>query len=79
MDWEKQVVRKTLEGAAEHTGVQLEFLLQRLEAHPEALPAIADAVLDMARWSEDQGNALRAELARREARDRLAEIVNPKK
>ena len=79
MDWQKQVTRRVMEGAGEHTGVQLEFLLHRLEACPEALPAIADAMEDMGHWQEQQANALRAELARREARDRLAEIVNSKK
>ena len=65
MDWQKQVVRATLEGAGEHKGVQLQFLLQRLEACPEALPAIADAIEDMGRWSEQQAEALRAEIRRR--------------
>jgi hypothetical protein len=64
-----------MEGAGEHMGVQLEFLLRRLEVCPEALPAIASAMEDMGQWQEQQANALRAELARREARDRLAEIV----
>lgn len=65
MDWQKQVVRATLEGAGEHKGVQLQFLLQRLEACPEALPAIADAIEDMGRWSEQQAEALLAEIRRR--------------
>ena len=79
MDWQKRIVRAMMEGAGGHTGVQLEFLLQRLEACPEALPAIADAMEDMGHWQEQQANALRAEMARREARDKLAKIVNPKK
>jgi|GEM_PF-2059379 len=79
MDWQKQITRRVMEGAGEHTGVQLEFLLQRLETCPEALPAIADAMEDMGRWSDQQAAALRAEMARREARDRLAEIVNQEK
>lgn len=79
MNWQKKIVRRTLEGAGDNPGVQLQFLLQRLEAHPEALPAIADAIYDMGRWSEKQAEALRAELARREARDRLAEITTREK
>lgn len=76
MNWQKQVTRRVMESAGELTCVQLEFLLQRLESCPEALPAIADAMEDMGRWSEQQAAALRAEMARRAARDRLAEIVN---
>lgn len=76
MDWQKQIVRRTVEGAGDNPGAQLQFLLQRLEAYPEALPAIANAIYDMGRWSEKQAEALRAELARREARDRLTEITN---
>ena len=79
MNWQKQITRRVMEGAGEHMGVQLEFLLQRLEACPESLPAIADAMQDMARWQEQQASALRAEAARREARDRLADIVNREK
>jgi ABC-type nitrate/sulfonate/bicarbonate transport system substrate-binding protein len=76
MDWQKHITRRVMEGAGEHMGVQLEFLLQRLEAYPEALPAIAEAVQDMAQWSQEQADAIHAELARREAQKRLAEIVN---
>ena len=79
MDYEKLIVRRTLELAGENTGAQLQFLLQRLEAHPDALDAIMLAVEDMARWNEQQADALRAEKARREARDRLGEIVNTEK
>ena len=79
MNWQKQITRRVMEGAGEHMGVQLEFLLQRLEACPESLPAIADAMQDMAQWHEQQASALRAEAARREARDKLAEIVNTQK
>ena len=31
-DWQREVVRRTLEGAGDYPGVQLEFLLRRLEA-----------------------------------------------
>ena len=79
MDWEKQVTRRVMECAGEHSSAQLQFLLQRLKAHPETLPAIAQAMEDMGRWSDQQAAALRAEMARREARDRLAEIVNQEK
>lgn len=76
MDYQKQIIRRTMDGAADNPGAQLHFLLQRLEACPEALPAIADAIEDMGRLKEQQADALRVELARREARDRLIEIVN---
>ena len=65
MDWEKQVVRATLEGAGEYKGVQLQFLLERLEACPEALPAIADAIRDMGHWMERQADELEREGIRR--------------
>jgi hypothetical protein len=79
MDWQKEMVRRTLEGAGDQTGVQLQFLLQRLEAYPDALPAIADAIEDMAAFQAQQAQALRAEQARREASDQLTEITTPKK
>ena len=65
MDWQKQVVRATLEGAGEHKGVQLQFLLERLEACPEALPAIAAAIRDMGHWLERQADELEREGIRR--------------
>ena len=65
MDWQKQIVRRTLEGAGDQTGAQLQFLLQRLEAHPEALPAIADAIRDMGEYLERQADELEAEGRRR--------------
>jgi ABC-type nitrate/sulfonate/bicarbonate transport system substrate-binding protein len=65
MDWEKQIVRRTLEGAGDYPGVQLEFLLRRLEAHPDALPAVADAIRDMGEWFMAQAAALEAEGRRR--------------
>jgi hypothetical protein len=76
MDWQKMIVRRTLEGAGDQTGAQLQFLLQRLEACPEALPAIAAAVADMAEFQDQQANALRAELHRRNGG---AEIVTLQK
>ena len=66
MDWQKDVVRRTLEGAGAHPGVQLEFLLRRLEAHPEALPAIADAIRDMGQWWAAQAAGLDAVVRVRE-------------
>ena len=65
MDWQKNVVRKTLELAGEHKGVQLQFLLQRLEAYPEALPAIADSIRDTAHWADQQADELEREGIRR--------------
>ena len=65
LDWQKQVVRQTLEGAGDYPGIQLQFLLQRLEAHPEALPAIADAIRDMGEWYIQHARELDAEASRR--------------
>jgi len=76
MNWEKQIVRATMEGAGEHTGVQLQFLLQRLANCPDALPAIAAALDDMGAWHQQQAEALHAELARRDAQAKLRAIVN---
>jgi hypothetical protein len=60
MDWNKDVVRRTMEGAGEFPGVQLQLLLSRLEQYPDALPAIADAVRDMGRWWQSQAAGLDA-------------------
>ena len=65
MNWTKDVVRRTLEGAGENPGVQLHFLLMRLEGHPEAMPAIVAAIRDMGKWFQDQADALEAEGRRR--------------
>lgn len=65
MNWEKQIVRRTLEGAGEYPGVQLQFLLMRLAEYPEALPAIADAVRDMGNWFTAHADELEAEGLRR--------------
>jgi len=65
MDWQKQVVRATLEGAGEYKGVQLQFLLERLEACPEALPAIAASIRDMGHWLERHADELEREGIRR--------------
>ena len=76
MDWQEQIVRRVMEGAGEHPGVQLQFLLQRLEACPEALPAIADAIRDMGEYLERQADELKAEGRRRNGG---AEIVTLQK
>lgn len=65
MDWQKTVVRRTLEGAGEYPGVQLQFLLQRLEGYPDTLPAIADAIRDMGEWYQRHADELEAEAHRR--------------
>ena len=65
MDWEKQVVRRTLTGAGEYPAVQLQILLRRLEAYPEALPAIVDAIRDMGEWYQQHAKELQAEVRRR--------------
>lgn len=73
MDWEKQIVRRTLEGAGDQTGAQLQFLLQRLEQHPEAVNAIADAIRDMGAWYQQHADELEAETRRRNGG---ADVVN---
>ena len=67
MNWEKQVVRGTLEGAGEYPGVQLQFLLQRLEQCPDSLRCIANAIADMGEWFEAHARELEAEGERRKA------------
>lgn len=74
MDWGKQIVRRTIEGAGEYPAVQLQFLLQRLEQHPDALPAIADAIRDMGEWYLAHTRDLEAEGTSRS----VAEIVRLK-
>lgn len=73
MNWQKDVVRRTLEGAGEYPAVQLELLLNRLEACPDALPCIADAIRDMGAWFAQHADELEAEGRRRAAG---AEIVD---
>jgi hypothetical protein len=72
MNWEQTVVQRTLEGAGKHTAAQLIFLLRRLEAHPDALPAIAATIRDMAEYFARQADALEAEGRRR---DGGAEVI----
>lgn len=54
MDWEKRWTRRTIEGAGDYPGVQLQLFLQRLEMVPAALPAIAATTRDIANWHEAQ-------------------------
>jgi hypothetical protein len=61
MNWEKDVVQRTIEGAGDYPRVQLAFLLRRLEALPGSLPIIADAIRDLGRWLDAQADALEAE------------------
>ncbi|MFC3613559.1 hypothetical protein ACFORG_07280 [Lutimaribacter marinistellae] len=79
MDWQKNVVRRTMEGAGEYPSVQLQFLLQRLEQYPQAVPAIADAIRDMGQWYLEHADALEAETAARQAQATLVEIAKHKK
>lgn len=60
MNWEKDVIRRVIESAGEHPAVMLHFLLKRLEQHPDAAPAIADALQDMAGWYQSQAAGLHA-------------------
>jgi hypothetical protein len=61
MNWAKDVVQRTIEGAGDYPRVQLAFLLRRLEALPGALPAIAAAIRDMGQWFARHADALEAE------------------
>jgi ABC-type nitrate/sulfonate/bicarbonate transport system substrate-binding protein len=72
MNWEQTVVQRTLEGAGDYPRLQLALLLRRLEAHPDALPAIAAAIRDMGRWLDAQADALEDEGRRR---DGGAEVI----
>ncbi len=74
MDWQKQIVRRTMEGAGEYPGVQLQFLLQRLESCPEAVTAIADAIRDMGEWYRQHANALDAETRHRNGGAEIVEL-----
>lgn len=67
-DWQEVIVNRTLRCAGDFPGVQLQFLLQRLEGHPEAIPAIADAVRDMSEWYHASADELDAEVAKRDGR-----------
>lgn len=59
--WERDIVQRTVEGAGPYAAVQLRFLLERLEAHPETVPAIAAAIRDLGAWMHDHADALEAE------------------
>jgi len=76
MNWSKDIVRRTLEGAGEFPGVQLQFLLIRLEQYPDSLPAIADAIRDMGQWYQQHAEELEAEGRRRAGG---AEVINLQK
>jgi len=75
MNWQRDIVRRTLEGAGENPGVQLQFLLMRLEDHPEALPAIAAAIRDMAQWFSRHADELEAEGRRRDGGAAILEFT----
>lgn len=60
MNWQKDIVRATVEGAGPYPEVQLEFLLRRLEAVPGALDAIIPAHHDMSLWLCDQAAEMAA-------------------
>lgn len=79
MNWSEQIVRRTLEGAGEYPGVQLQFLLMRLEQYPETVPAIAAAVCDMGNWYNDHADALEAERRNRFGADAANIAEQPQK
>ena len=59
-DWQ-DVVARVMASGEKHPEVQLYFLMQRLEAHPEAIGAIADAVRDTGLWYQRQADMLERE------------------
>jgi len=75
MNWQKDIVRRTVEGAGDYPGVQLQLLLMRLEDHPEALPAIADAIRDMGQWFSRHAAELEAEGQRRKGGAEILEFA----
>jgi hypothetical protein len=74
IDWQKMIVRRTLEGCSDYPAVQLQFLLQRLEAFPDSVGAIAYAIRDMAAWQLAQADALEAEGLRRKGGAEIVEF-----
>lgn len=75
MTWEKNVTRRAMAIAGDQPGALLAILLARLERCPGSLDAIADSVDQFADLLEAQSNAIRCEVARRQATAKLAEIV----
>ncbi len=75
MDWNKRITRRVMESGADYPGVQLQFLLQRLEKHPETIPAISEAIRDMGKWYLEHAAELEAEGVRLEAQAKLREIA----
>jgi hypothetical protein len=61
VNWEKDVVQRTIEGAGDYPRVQLAFLLRRLEALPGSLPIIAASLRDMGQWFARHADELEAE------------------
>ena len=51
---------RVVSSAGAHPEVMFTLLLRKLEAHPEALPAIAGALEDMGRWYQSQAAGLDA-------------------
>jgi hypothetical protein len=50
MNWERDIVRATVEGAGPYAHVQLAFVLCRLERVPGGKAAVIAAIRDMAKW-----------------------------
>lgn len=66
-DWQ-DVAKIVNDSGAEYPAVQLNFLVQRLEAlshHPDTMGVIADAVRDMGEWYSGHADELRDEVSRR--------------
>lgn len=77
MNWQKDIVRRTMEGAGDYPGVQLQFLLQRLEECPGAVPHIADAIRDMGEWYLRHADELECEVRRRNGGPEVVSLPNP--
>ena len=67
LNWEDDIVARMLRTSEGYESVQLQFLLRRLEQHPETLPAIVDALEDMGAWCSAEAAGLNAILVARKA------------
>ncbi|NHQ75186.1 hypothetical protein HAT86_12040 [Roseovarius gahaiensis] len=74
MNWEKDVIRRTMEAVGEDTGAALDMLLRRLDGVPGATDAIADVVQAMAERHAAHAGELRAEIRRRNGGAEIIEL-----
>ena len=54
-DWHR-LSGTLMDSAGDYPSVQLQFLMQRLEAHPEVKPAIKSAIQDMGNWARENAS-----------------------